>query len=82
MQIDDSEARVAREVLHLVLAERPSMPTAAEIGLALADGGGTDEVERAIDSLVRAGVLRREGDSILTTRATDYLHRLVEDGIP
>jgi hypothetical protein len=82
--LDDPEAAVAREVLHLVLSERPLVPTAAEIELALADDasvGARDVVGRAIDALVRAGVLRREGESILPTRTTACLDRLLEDGL-
>jgi len=84
VQIDGSEAVIAREVLHLVLTERPLQPTAAEIELTLADDssvGARDAVGRAIDLLVRAGILRRDGDSILPTRATAVLDLLLEDGL-
>ncbi len=79
--LGDADLQVAREVLHLVLAERPMVPTVGEIELALAEDesfAARDEVGRGVDELIRAGILRREGESILPTRATACLDRLLE----
>jgi hypothetical protein len=67
-----------------VSSQRSLLPTASEIELALAADesfGARDAVGRAIDLLVGAGILRRKGDSILPTRATSCLDRLLEDGL-
>lgn len=62
---------VQRVVLALVLAEHPTQLTAEE--LAREVGGAVDQ---AIDDLGRTGLLRREGASVLPTRAALHFDRL------
>jgi DNA-binding IclR family transcriptional regulator len=62
-----------RVVLALVLAEQPSQLAASEIAQEI---GERPSVDQAVDDLVRAGLLRRAGDSVLPTRATLYFDRL------
>lgn len=63
-----------RAVLALVLYEYPAALTAREIGREV---GQDDATERALRDLVACGLLRREGESMLPTRATLQFDRLV-----
>jgi hypothetical protein len=62
---------VQRVVLALVLAEHPAQLTAEELAREVGAA-----VDHAIDDLSRTGLLRREGASILPTRAALHFDRL------
>lgn len=62
-----------RAVLALVLCEHPATLTASEIGREVGSG---DATERALFDLVARGLLRREGESMLPTRAALHFDRL------
>lgn len=64
----EQDAQVQEAVLGLVLDQHPAALTAAEILRDFASGEA-DNVERAIRDLAAAGLLRREGESVLPTRA-------------
>lgn len=70
---DACDRRNEHGVLAHLLELHPTHLTLAELLLELGsgvDGGPTrDQHERAIRDLVAAGLLRRDGDSILPTRA-------------
>jgi hypothetical protein len=64
----EEDTQVQQAVLAVVFDQHPTVLSSAEIVREI--GGGEDErVERAIRDLASAGLLRREGDSILLTRA-------------
>jgi hypothetical protein len=64
----EHDAQVQGAVLDVVLDQHPTALTEAEILRDFASGEG-DNVERAIRDLVGSGLLRREGESVLPTRA-------------
>jgi hypothetical protein len=61
------EDNLAQEgVLHFVLSEHPTQLSLAEL---LSEVDDDDSHRRAVQDLVRRGLLRRVGDSVLPTRA-------------
>lgn len=78
----DEDLLHERAVLLFVLDEHPNQLTLTEILRALCtvpeDFRGRDAVERAVRDLVAAGLLRRQGEDVLLTRATLRLRRLEE----
>ena len=64
----EQDAQVQEAVLDVVLDQHPTALTEAEILRDFRDSEA-DNVERAIRDLVAGGLLRREGGSILPTRA-------------
>jgi hypothetical protein len=78
----DEDVFNERAVLFFVLGEHPNQVTAAEVLRALCpdleDFKSADAVQRAIRDLVAAGLLRRQGEGVLPTRATICLRRLEE----
>ena len=71
----DHDAQVQEAVLDVVLDQHPTALTEAEIVRDFASGEA-DNVERAIRDLVAGGLLRREGQSVLPTRAALHLASL------
>jgi hypothetical protein len=68
---DDTAAQ--RAVLSLVLNEHPACLAASEIEREI---GADDSTERAMRDLTGVGLLRREGASVLPTRAALHFDRL------
>lgn len=64
----EQDAQVQEAALDVVLDQHPTALTEAEIVRDFASGEA-DNVERAIRDLVAGGLLRREGESVLPTRA-------------
>jgi hypothetical protein len=62
-----------RAVLSLVLNEHPALLAASEVEREV---GASDAVERAVLDLTGAGLLRREGATVLPTRAALHFDRL------
>jgi hypothetical protein len=67
------DARAQRAVLSLVLDEHPTLLAVSEIEREIGTG---DETGRALRDLSGVGLLRREGATILPTRAALYFDRL------
>jgi hypothetical protein len=67
------DARTQRAVLSLVLDEHPALLAAGEVGREI---GAGDAAERALRDLTGAGLLRREGATVLPTRAALHFDRL------
>ncbi len=67
------DARAQRAILSLVLDEHPTLLAAREIEREV---GTDDDVERAMRDLRGAGLLRREGATVLPTRAALHFDRL------
>jgi hypothetical protein len=67
------DAAAQRAVLSLVLDEHPALLAAEEIGREV---GAGDAVDRALSDLTGAGLLRREGATVLPTRAALHFDRL------
>lgn len=67
------DMRVQRAVLSLVLCEHPILLAEGEIEREMGDG---DAVERAVRDLIGVGLLRREGATVLPTRAALHFERL------
>lgn len=68
----EHDRRYRQAVLTLILAEHPCQLSAEELGRELEPDGRfaeIDAVSRAVDFLVGSGLLRREGASVLPTRA-------------
>lgn len=67
-------------VLSHVLLEHPALLTGEELRrellVDLQDFSQTDAHDRAVRDLVAAGLLRREGDSIIPTRAAMHFYKL------
>jgi hypothetical protein len=67
-------------VLSYVLLLHPAMLTGDELRREMLAGrqdfAQTDAYDRAVDDLVAAGLLRREGDSIIATRAAVHFYAL------
>lgn len=61
-------------ILCLVLTEHPIVLTVDEIASEVGGGGAA---RRGVDDLVRIGLLRREGDSVLPTRPALHFDRIV-----
>lgn len=76
---ESEDATAQRAVLTVILAEHPAQLTICELAQEInkdEDFAAGDAVERAIRDLVRAGVLRCQGVSVLPTRPTVHLNRL------
>ena len=69
----NADAAAQRAVLSLVLHEHPALLAASEVEREIGPG---DAVERAMRDLTGVGLLRREGASILPTRAALHFDRL------
>lgn len=67
------DAAVQSAVLSLILSEHPALLAASEVER---EFGADDAVERAVRDLSGAGLLRREGASVLPTRAALHFDRL------
>ena len=65
--------RAQRAVLSLVLHEHPTLLASEEIEREI---GAGDATERAMRDLTGVGLLRREGASVLPTRAALHFDRL------
>jgi hypothetical protein len=68
------DEQVQGAVMGLVLAEHPTLLTLGDLVMEL---DGEDAVERAARALIAVGLLRREGNSMLATRAALLFDRLV-----
>lgn len=69
----NADARAQRAVLSLVLDEHPILLAASEVEREIGVG---DSTERAMRDLTYVGLLRREGASVLPTRAALHFDRL------
>lgn len=69
----NEDARAQRAVLSLVLHEHPSLLASDEVEREIGPG---DAVARALTDLTGAGLLRREGATVLPTRAALHFDRL------
>jgi hypothetical protein len=67
------DARAQRAVLSLVLDEHPTLLATSEIEREI---GTDDATERAMRDLSGVGLLRREGVTVLPTRAALHFDRL------
>jgi hypothetical protein len=67
------DACAQRAVLSLVLTEHPTLLAASEVEREIGPG---DATERAMRDLTGAGLLRREGVTVLPTRAALAFDRL------
>ena len=78
MSKDDRQ--VESGVLKFLLGEHPALLTEAEVvayrvGLPTEDAATfeeSDDVERAVGQLAGAGLVRRQGESVIPTRAARY----------
>jgi hypothetical protein len=76
------DRKTERALLALLLDEHPTRLTLADVRLALRptdperEFAGTDAVERAVRELVAAGLLHREGQFVIPSRAALYFERL------
>ena len=70
---EDDKAEVA--VLAVVLSEHPALMTFDEVAGEVDDA---DAADRAVHRLVGVGLLRREGESVIPTRAALRFSRLVQ----
>lgn len=72
------DRRAERAVLALVLDEHPSRLTLADVRLAVEPdrSDATDAADRAVRELVVVGLLRRDGEFVVPTRAALYFERL------
>jgi hypothetical protein len=76
----DDDQRYRQAVLTLLLDLHPSQLSTQELDRELAPEGRfteIDTVRRAVDFLIRVGLLRREGTSVLPTRAALVFDDLV-----
>lgn len=69
----NEDARAQRAVLSFVLHEHPTLLASDEVEREIGPG---DATERAMRDLTGAGLLRREGATVLPTRAALYFDRL------
>jgi hypothetical protein len=69
----NADAASQRAVLSLVLTEHPACLASDEVEREIGPG---DSVDRAVRDLTGVGLLRREGASILPTRAALHFDRL------
>ncbi len=68
------DLRTQAAVITLILAEHPTLLTVADVRMELGDCG--DAVPRAVRDLTAVGLLRKEGGSVLATRAALAFDRL------
>lgn len=76
---EDADAATQAAVLVLVLTEHPAQLTRAEIEREIAPSGDfaeRDAVERAIRDLAGVGLLHRQGEFVLPSRATLHFDAL------
>jgi hypothetical protein len=79
------DRKTERALLALLLDEDPSRLTLADVRLALKpthaerEFAATDAVDRAVRELVAVGLLHREGQFVMPTRAALYFERLESD---
>jgi hypothetical protein len=75
------DRKAERAVLALVLYEHPNRLTLADVRLALDPDrpDATDAADRAVRELVVVGLLRRDGEFVVPTRAALYFERLETD---
>ena len=69
----NADHRVQRAVLGLVLDEHPALLTLGDLMMEVVP---EDAVGRAVRDLTAIGLLRREGGSVLPTRAALHFDRL------
>jgi hypothetical protein len=72
-QAKRDDLRTQAGLITFVLSEHPELLTLRDVRLEMGD---RDEVRRAVRDLVAVGLLRREGNSILPTRAALAFDRL------
>jgi hypothetical protein len=76
MEPYEEDASVQDAILHHVLDEHPSLLSQSDLIREIPSGrdprSSRDNVERAIDELVKRGLLARLGDYVLPTRAAVY----------
>lgn len=79
-RIDDVDAQSQAEILALVLAESPNQFSRSELALVVLGGDAgfseRDRFERALDDLIRAGLIRDNGSLVIATRAACYFDAL------
>ncbi|MEX2448007.1 MAG: hypothetical protein WD404_04595 [Solirubrobacterales bacterium] len=77
----EADATVEAIVLNLLLAEQPAQLTVAELQLELAGGPASfprrDEVERAVRELAAVGLVHRNGELLLPSRAARRFDQLL-----
>lgn len=69
----NADDRAQRAVLSLVLHEHPALLASEEVEREI---GAGDAVARALQDLTGAGLLRREGATVLPTKAALHFDRL------
>lgn len=69
----NEDGRTQRAVLSLVIDEHPTLLTLGDLAMEIA---GEDALFRAVRDLTAIGLLRREGGSVLPTRAALHFDRL------
>jgi hypothetical protein len=72
-QAERDDLRTQAGLITFALSEHPELLTLYDV---LLEMGDRDEVRRATRDLIAVGLLRREGDSILPTRAALAFDRL------
>lgn len=72
----EADALVQQAVLGVVFDHHPAVLSGAEILREFGEAEERDSAERAIRELVSAGLFRREGESILPTRAALHFDSL------
>jgi hypothetical protein len=83
----DQDRQTEFNVLEFLLGEHPAQITESEVVLfrgwlrikGAPTFGETDDVERAVGQLVGAGLVRRQGESLIPTRAARYFNWLSEE---
>jgi hypothetical protein len=69
------DTRSQHAVMLVVLSRHPAILTLGELVREI-EPGGRESIERAVGDLVGAGLLRREGASVLPTRAALHFDSL------
>ena len=69
----NEDGRTQRAVLGLVIDEHPTLLTLGDLAMEVE---GEDAVVRAVRDLTAIGLLRREGGSVLPTRAALHFDQL------
>ena len=72
----EEDRKTERVALAFLLNEHPTRLTVSDLALELSGWREDDAVDRAVQELVSAGLLRREGEVIVPTRAALYFQRL------
>ena len=68
------DLRTQAAVMALILSEHPTLLTLGDVGLEMDDN--EEWVTRAVRDLTAVGLLRREGESVIATRAALAFDRL------